>query len=108
VGQVIYTSFAQAGEPGQPQALMQNHKQTERLLAESGLTFTALRYNQWPEMWNLVGLPSIAVATGVLPSNSVTAGWRTLPATTARLSPRRCWPKAAMRGSSSRSPGRRR
>ncbi|MBT2234483.1 NAD(P)H-binding protein [Nonomuraea sp. NEAU-A123] len=70
VGHVIYTSFARAGEPGQPQALIQNHGETERLLAESGLTFTALRFNQWPEMWNLVGLPAIAVATGVLPSNS--------------------------------------
>ncbi|MEV4578714.1 NAD(P)H-binding protein [Nonomuraea jabiensis] len=70
VGQVIYTSFTRAGEPGQPQALIQNHKETERLLAESGLTFTALRFNQWPEMWNLVGVPALAVATGVLPSNS--------------------------------------
>ncbi|MEU4536698.1 NAD(P)H-binding protein [Streptosporangium sp. NPDC023825] len=70
VGHVIYTSFARAGEPGQPQALIQNHRETERLLAESGLTFTALRFNQWPEMWNLVGIPAGAVATGVLPSNS--------------------------------------
>jgi NAD(P)H dehydrogenase (quinone) len=70
VGQVIYTSFARAGEPGQPQALIENHRETERVLAESGLTFTALRFNQWPEMWNLVGIPAIAVATGVLPSNS--------------------------------------
>ncbi|GAA3620606.1 SDR family oxidoreductase [Nonomuraea rosea] len=70
VGQVIYTSFARAGEPGQPQALIENHRDTERLLAESGLTFTALRFNQWPEMWNLVGVPAIAVSTGVLPSNS--------------------------------------
>lgn len=70
VGHVIYTSFARAGEPGQPQALIQNHKETEQLLAESGVTFTALRFNQWPEMWNLVGVPALAVATGVLPSNS--------------------------------------
>ncbi|MEV0391369.1 NAD(P)H-binding protein [Nonomuraea sp. NPDC050643] len=70
VGRLVYTSFTRAGDPGQPQALIQNHKETERLLAESGLTFTALRFNQWPEMWNLVGVPALAVATGVLPSNA--------------------------------------
>ncbi|MEV0612401.1 NAD(P)H-binding protein [Nonomuraea sp. NPDC050404] len=70
VGHVIYTSFARAGEPGQPQPLIQNHKETEHLLAESGLTYTALRFNQWPEMWNLVGVPALAVSTGVLPSNA--------------------------------------
>ncbi|RBQ16807.1 NmrA family transcriptional regulator [Spongiactinospora rosea] len=69
VGHVIYTSFTRAGEPGQPQALIRNHQETERLLTESGLTFTALRFNQWPEMWNLIGIPAMAVAGGVLPGN---------------------------------------
>ncbi|MFI1509465.1 hypothetical protein [Streptomyces sp. NPDC020597] len=43
---------------------------TERLLAESRLPFTVLRFKVWVEMLNLVGVAPRAVANGVLPSNS--------------------------------------
>jgi NAD(P)H dehydrogenase (quinone) len=69
VGHVIYTSFARAGEPGQPHPLIVNHRETERMLAESGLAFTALRFNQWPEMWTYAGVAQAAVRAGELVSS---------------------------------------
>lgn len=69
VGHLIYTSFTRAGEPGQPHPLIVNHGETERMLAESGLTFTALRFNQWPEMWTYTGIAQAAVRSGVLPGS---------------------------------------
>lgn len=69
VGQIIYTSFTRAGEPGQPHPLIVNHRETERMLVESGLTFTALRFNQWPEMWTYAGVAQAAVRAGELLSS---------------------------------------
>lgn len=70
VGHVVFTSITRAGDPGHPNPLVPDYGATERLLAESGLPFTVLRFNVWVEMLTLVGVAPRAVATGVLPSNS--------------------------------------
>ncbi|MBP5871959.1 NAD(P)H-binding protein [Streptomyces sp. LBUM 1478] len=70
VGHVVFTSLTRAGDPGHPNPLVPDYGATERLLVESGLPFTVLRFNVWAEMLNLVGVAPRAVATGVLPSNS--------------------------------------
>ncbi|MFJ5266578.1 NAD(P)H-binding protein [Streptomyces sp. NPDC088387] len=70
VGHVVFTSITRAGDPGHPNPLVPDYGTTERLLADSGLPFTVLRFNVWAEMLTLVGVAPRAVATGVLPSNS--------------------------------------
>ncbi|WP_406312497.1 NAD(P)H-binding protein [Streptosporangium sp. NBC_01639] len=70
VGHVVYTSIVRAGEPGNPVRVAADHRDTERILMESGLPFTVLRFNTWPEMWTLAGIAPCAVAAGVLPSNT--------------------------------------
>ncbi|MFF7446085.1 MULTISPECIES: NAD(P)H-binding protein [unclassified Streptomyces] len=70
VGHVVFTSLTRAGDPGHPNPLVPDYGATERLLAESGLPFTVLRFNVWVEMLTLVGVAPRAVAAGVLPSNS--------------------------------------
>ena len=70
VGHVLYTSVARAGEPGNPVQVVSDHRDTERLLASSGLTFTALRFNVWPEMLTYLGITQRAVAAGRLPGNA--------------------------------------
>lgn len=45
VGYVVYTSVSRAGEPGNPVAVASDHGGTERVLAESWVAFTALRFN---------------------------------------------------------------
>ncbi|MFD0684985.1 NAD(P)H-binding protein [Actinomadura fibrosa] len=70
VGHVVYTSTPRAGEPGNPVPVVADHRDTERLLAESGLTFTSLRFNVWPEVLTYVGVAQMAVASGELPSSA--------------------------------------
>ncbi|MFI8529879.1 NAD(P)H-binding protein [Streptomyces aquilus] len=70
VGHVVFTSLTRAGDPGHPSPLVPDYGATERLLADSGLPFTVLRFNIWVEMLALIGVAPRAVATGVLPSNS--------------------------------------
>ncbi|MER7377952.1 NAD(P)H-binding protein [Streptomyces lanatus] len=70
VGHVVFTSLTRAGDPGHPSPLVPDYGATERLLADSGLPFTVLRFNVWVEMLTLIGVAPRAVATGVLPSNS--------------------------------------
>ncbi|WP_244363243.1 NAD(P)H-binding protein [Streptomyces aquilus] len=70
VGHVVFTSLTRAGNPGHPNPLVPDYGATERLLADSGLPFTVLRFNVWVEMLTLIGVAPRAVATGVLPSNS--------------------------------------
>ncbi|MFC8202268.1 NAD(P)H-binding protein [Streptomyces sp. NPDC057298] len=70
VGHVLFTSITRAGDPGHPNPLVPDYGATERLLAESAMPFTVLRFNVWVEMLTLVGVAPRAVATGVLPSNS--------------------------------------
>ncbi|WP_420802584.1 NAD(P)H-binding protein [Streptomyces cavernae] len=70
VGHVVFTSITRAGDPGHPNPLVPDYGATERMLANSGLPFTVLRFNVWVEMLTLIGVAPRAVATGVLPSNS--------------------------------------
>jgi NAD(P)H dehydrogenase (quinone) len=70
VGHAIFTSLTRAADPGNPNPLIPDYGVTERLLAESGMPFTVLRFNVWAEMLTLVGIAPRAVATGVLPSNT--------------------------------------
>lgn len=70
VGHIVFTSITRAGDPGHPNPLVPDYGATERLLAESGLAFTVLRFNVWVEMLTLVGVAPRAVATGVLAGNS--------------------------------------
>lgn len=70
VGHVVFTSITRAGDPSHPNPLVPDYGATERLLVESGLPFTVLRFNVWIEMLTLVGVAPRAVATGVLSSNS--------------------------------------
>jgi NAD(P)H dehydrogenase (quinone) len=70
VGHVLYTSIPRAAEPGNGGTLAGYHGATERHLAASGLPFTVLRFNIWPEMFLFSGIAQRAVATGVLPTNA--------------------------------------
>ncbi|WP_258018329.1 NAD(P)H-binding protein [Streptomyces noursei] len=74
VGQLLYTSLARAGESGNPLVPAPEHRATERLLARSGVPFTVLRNNIYPDV--LLELASLreAVKTGVLGSISGTSG----------------------------------
>ncbi|MQA83052.1 MAG: NAD(P)H-binding protein [Streptosporangiales bacterium] len=67
VGHVLYTSMVRAGEPDNPAVIAVDHRETERALAESGLTHTLLRESLYCEM-TLFTAPG-AVASGVLASN---------------------------------------
>lgn len=67
VGHVLYTSIVQATEPDNPAAVAVDHGETERALAESGLTHTVLRENIYAET-TLFTAPG-AVAGGTLASN---------------------------------------
>ncbi|MER5781812.1 NAD(P)H-binding protein [Streptomyces mobaraensis] len=64
--QLVYTSLVRAGEPGNPSLLAPEHRETERVLAESGVPFTVLRHNIYPDMLHLLAPLREAVATGVL------------------------------------------
>ncbi|MFI5531273.1 NAD(P)H-binding protein [Kitasatospora sp. NPDC051853] len=68
VEHLVYTSVVRAADPGNPVAEATDHGATERLLRESGLAHTVLRFNVWPEMLVLSRLAHRAVATGRLPS----------------------------------------
>ncbi|WP_131741812.1 SDR family oxidoreductase [Actinomadura roseirufa] len=70
VRHVVYTSTPRAGDPGNPSAVARDHRETEGLLAESGLAFTSLRFNMWPTMLTYLGVAQRAVASGTLPSNA--------------------------------------
>jgi NAD(P)H dehydrogenase (quinone) len=70
VGHAIFTSLTRAADPGNPNPLIPDYGATERLLTESGLPFTVLRFNVWVEVLTLVGIAPRAVAAGVLPSNA--------------------------------------
>lgn len=70
VGHVVYTSFTRAGEPANPVSVVPDHRLAEQALLQSGLTFTALRFNMWPEMLLLMDTARRAVSSGTLLSNS--------------------------------------
>jgi NAD(P)H dehydrogenase (quinone) len=70
VGHILYTSIVRAGEPGNPGMFAPYHRDTERALAESGVPFTVLRFNMWPEMWTYTGMAANAAATGKLITNA--------------------------------------
>ncbi|KPI19087.1 hypothetical protein OK074_1551 [Actinobacteria bacterium OK074] len=74
VGHVVYTSFTRAGEPGNPVSVVPDHRLAEQALLQSGLTFTALRFNMWPEMLLMMDTARRAVASGTLLSNSGAGG----------------------------------
>ncbi|MBO2449404.1 NAD(P)H-binding protein [Actinomadura barringtoniae] len=74
VEHVVYTSTVRAGDPGNPSGVAHDHRETERLLAGSGLRFTSLRFNVWPEMLTYLGVAQRVVASGELPSNSGAGG----------------------------------
>ncbi|MEU1820821.1 SDR family oxidoreductase [Streptomyces abikoensis] len=66
VGHVLYTSLTRADEPGNPLVLVPEHRETERVLAQSGLEFTVLRNNIYPDMLLMLAPLNEAVRTGVL------------------------------------------
>jgi NAD(P)H dehydrogenase (quinone) len=68
VGQVIYTSIADAGNPGHPAAIAADHRATETALAESGLAYTVLRNSMYTQLI-LTGL-DVMLATGALLDNT--------------------------------------
>lgn len=70
VGHVIYTSVPKAAVPGNPTPLAIYHGATERVLAESGLPFTVLRFNVWPDVLDFVGILPKALQFGELLSNA--------------------------------------
>jgi NAD(P)H dehydrogenase (quinone) len=70
VGHIVYASVTRAAEPGNPVGVVADHGATERLLAQAGVPFTALRFNTWPEVLLMIGIARLSVATGVLLSNS--------------------------------------
>ncbi|MBW8487592.1 NAD(P)H-binding protein [Actinomadura parmotrematis] len=70
VGHLVYTSVTRAGDPGNPVGVVADHRDTERVLAGSGVPFTALRFNFWPEILLDMGLAQRAVATGELPTTA--------------------------------------
>lgn len=68
VGHLLYTSFTRADEADNPVVVAPDHRATERVLAESGVPFTALRSNLYTE--SLLASAGPALATGVLASNA--------------------------------------
>lgn len=70
VEHVVYTSVVRAADAGNPVPEARDHARTERLLAESGLAHTVLRFNVWPQMLTLSRLAPLAVAHGGLPSSA--------------------------------------
>jgi NAD(P)H dehydrogenase (quinone) len=67
VGHVVYTSISQAGAPGNPAAVAEDHRLTEAALASSGLPYTVLRNNMYTHLV-LMGLDS-TLAGGLLLDN---------------------------------------
>jgi NAD(P)H dehydrogenase (quinone) len=65
-----FTSFTRAAEPGNPNRHIADYAATEKILADCGLPFTALRFNLWPETLTQIAVAPRAVATGALPSNA--------------------------------------
>ncbi|GAA3076564.1 SDR family oxidoreductase [Streptosporangium carneum] len=70
VGHVLYTSMTRAGEPGNPLAILADHRDTERILADSGVPFTVLRNSVYADMLSLSLPLDRAVETGVLAGSS--------------------------------------
>lgn len=70
ISHLVYTSFTRAGEPGNPVSVVPEHRETERLIADSGLPSTVLRFNMWPQMLLMLGTATGAVAKGTLLSNA--------------------------------------
>ena len=63
---VLYTSMTRAGEPGNPLALIPEHRETERFLAGAGTPFTILRNAVYMDMLALTLPLREIVDTGVL------------------------------------------
>jgi NAD(P)H dehydrogenase (quinone) len=70
VGHIVYTSFTRAGDSGNPVQIAGYHGATERVLAESGVPFTVLRFNIWPEAMSYIGIVPAALKHGIWVSNS--------------------------------------
>ena len=67
VGRIVYTSIARAGTVDS--VLTPDHRQTERLIEESGIPFSFLRNNLYTDT---VAAPKIEQASA---RNEITAGW---------------------------------
>ncbi|ALG12375.1 NAD(P)H-binding protein [Kibdelosporangium phytohabitans] len=70
VGSVVYTSILRAGDPGNPNGLVPDHRDTEQILAAAGIPFTVLRYGMWSEMVPLMLPLRAALESGVLRTNA--------------------------------------
>jgi NAD(P)H dehydrogenase (quinone) len=70
VRHIVYTSFTRAGDSGNPVQIASYHGATERVLAESGVAFTALRFNIWPEAMRYIGIIPAALKHGRWVSNA--------------------------------------
>jgi NAD(P)H dehydrogenase (quinone) len=68
VAHVLYTSITRADDPAHPAAVAVDHRVTEAVLAESGLTYTVLRHNIYSHLV-LVGM-DLVLRTGMLLDNS--------------------------------------
>ena len=69
VGQIAYTSFVNASKPGNPAMVSWDHRDTEKLVEDSGAAFTHLRDSHYAEAVAMVMAP-IAIAAGRLPGSA--------------------------------------
>jgi NAD(P)H dehydrogenase (quinone) len=70
VEHIVYTSIPKATDPGNPVPLAKYHGATERLIAETGVPFTMLRFNIWPDVLDHLGIVPNAIEHGRLVSNA--------------------------------------
>ena len=69
VGQIAYTSFVNASKPHNPAIVSWDHRDTEKLVEESGAAFTHLRDSHYAEAVAMVMAP-IALMGGRLPGSA--------------------------------------
>ena len=69
-GLLVYTSMLRAGEPGNVNPVLPEHRETERLLAESGMPYTVLRNAIYPEMLGMLLPLHQAAETGRLATSA--------------------------------------
>ena len=69
VGQIAYTSFVNASKPHNPAIVSWDHRDTEKLVEESGAAFTHLRDSHYAEAVAMVMAP-IALMNGRLPGSA--------------------------------------
>ena len=69
VKQIAYTSFVNASAPGNPAIVSWDHRDTEKLVEDSGAAFTHLRDSHYAEAVAMVMAP-IALMSGRLPGSA--------------------------------------